>query len=425
MTAAPERSFAWNATALSAAQLGAPVLNAALIITLARQAGPEILGTYSLLVTAFMVVDQLRLFGLQRFVTREVASGRADALDQLRGFLAVADLGGAAGIAIFLAYGLAVGAPPLAVLWFAAGLLPSARIWGHDAVFLARGRADFTTRVVAAESSLRVAASLGVLWWRGPDLAALAAVYATARALAALLGRHYRRRLVGPGRAYRDWRLARTMVLHAPAFFAVTALPLLLLRADLLVVGAFAAGRDVGLYGAATRLVSIALMLPDGMMLAIFAHLSRAADAATRRRVVAVVFAAGILVLVPAAAAVTWYSAPAASLVYGSAFTDAGGYLRWLIWSVPLFILCRALGDALIANGQERRLALVILTTVGASVPAYAVLTLRYGAVGAAMAYLVSLAVLLLLSAAAWRPSWPRLSPLRTALADDVSLEAR
>jgi O-antigen/teichoic acid export membrane protein len=416
------RSFTWNAVALSTAQVGAPVLNAALIVVLARTAGPEVLGTYSILVTAFLVVDQLRLFGLQRLVTREVAAGRAGAIEMFRGFLGVADGAGVAAMLALAAYGLAVGAPAGAVLCFAAGLPPSARVWGNDALFLARGRADFTTRVVVAECSLRMLASLGVLWLLGPDLTALAAVYAGARLCAALLGRRYRAGLLGTADARRDWAGARKMAADAPAFFAVTALPLLLLRADLLIVGAIAGAREIGLYGAAARLVSIALMLPDGVMLANFAHLARSADPAVRRRAVRLVCVAALALLVPAAAAVAWTAGPAARLVYGPGFADAGRFLIWLIWSVPLFILCRAFGDAMVADGHERRLAAIILATVAASVPIYTVLTYHAGAAGAAMAYIASLAVLLVLSAAAagFRPVR---TIVRRDMPDDLSVE--
>lgn len=415
------RSFAANAMALSAAQLGAPVLNGALVILMARWAGPEALGGYSLLVTAFMVVDQLRLFGLQRLITRELAAGRAGSLDLYRGFLDVTDVGGFIGFVLLTSYGMSVGVPPLTIIAFSVGLIPSARVWANDAVFLALGRADFTARVVVTECTARVIVSVAILWFGGADLAALGATYAGGRLLAASLGARYRRRLVGALDAGRDWSAAKSLVAQIPAFFAVTALPLLLLRADLLVVGAAAGARDLGFYGGAARLVAIALLVPDGIMLANFARLSRGSDVGSVRRAIAVVSGAAILLLVPLAAIIAAFATPVARLVYGSAFAESGRYLAWLVWSVPLFILCRALGDALIATGHQGRLAWVILGTTIATAPVYVLLTRAFGPLGTAMAYLGSLLILLAGSAAAAQPILaaslsPRARPTRAEL---------
>jgi O-antigen/teichoic acid export membrane protein len=403
MTAA-RRSFAWNALALSAAQLAAPVLNATFTILLARRAGPEILGRYSLLITAFLVVDQLRLFGLQRLVTRELAAERPGALELYRGFIRIADMAGVVGAAILASYGLSAGIPAAAVLALAAGLAPSARVWANDAVFLSAGRADYTTRVVVVEGTARALASIAILWWLNANLTALSVAYAGGRLLAAGVGAGYRRRLVNVGRPAGSGTASRRLLPYMPDFFAVTALPLLLLRADVLVVGLTAGARDLGMYGAASKLVAIMLLLPDGVMLANFARLSRATDIGALRRIVTQLARLALVVLVPMALAVSLLADRLTSFVYGAPFSESARYLGWLVWSVPLFILCRAFGDALVAAGHQRRLALVIITTAAASVPLYVWLTGALGPLGAALAYLASLSILLAASIAAMQP---------------------
>ena len=411
-------SFAWNALALSAAQLGAPVLNAAVVILLARWATPEALGRYSVLVTAFLVVDQVRQLGLQRFVTRELAGGRAGAIDALRGFVGIADAGTPIAAALYAAYAMTSGAPALAIAFFALGLLPAGRVAANDAVFISCGRADYTARIVAAEGIARALVSILILFVRGADLAALGAVYAAGRFLAAAMGTRYRRGLLDGGAEGADWSAGRALLRQVPAFFTVTALPLLLLRADLLVVNAVATARDVGFYGAAARLVSILLVLPDGIMLANFARLSQLTDRDSLRRTIGAVVAAVVGVVTIPALAVSYWAGAIAVRVYGPAFAASGTYLALLIWSVPMFLLCRAFGDALVAAGLQRRLAAVILATTAASVPLYAVLPHQYGAIGAAYAYLGSLGVLLVLSVCAARIV---LSPLRETGAQAIA----
>jgi O-antigen/teichoic acid export membrane protein len=289
------------------------------------------------------------------------------------------------------------------VLTFAVSLVPSARIAVNDAVFLALGRADYTTRVVVIECSLRVSASLVILWLLGGHLAALATAWAAGRFVAVAAGAHYRRRLIGHAEPVRQWSDVRSLLPHIPSFFGVTALPLVLLRADLLVVGAVAGAQDLGLYGAASRLATVLLVVPDGVMQAAFAQLSRARNAAARRHTAVALGAAALVLLVPAAGVVAALAMPLSVLVYGPAFAGSGAYLMWLVWGLPLFVLCRTVGDALISAGHQRRLAVVILGTVIISAPIYFLLIARFGPMGAAIAYVASLVVLLAGSTAAAR----------------------
>jgi O-antigen/teichoic acid export membrane protein len=397
------RPFVRNAIALTAAQAAAPALNVFLVAFMARRAGPETLGVYALLVAAFLVADQLRLFGLPRLLTREIAAGRPGALRLPQSVVAIADLGGVLAAGAFVFYGVSVGAPLVAVLTFAVGLAPSARVAVNDAIFLALGRADYTTRIVVFECSFRVSASLAILWLLGGHLGTLAAAWAAGRFVAAAVGAHYRRRLIGGAESVREWSQVRSLLSHIPSFFGVTALPLVLLRADLLVVGAVAGAQELGLYGAASRLATVLLVVPDGVMQAAFAQLSRARDAAARRHTAAALGAAALALLVPAAGVVAALAAPLAVLIYGPAFAGSGAYLMWLVWGLPLFVLCRTVGDALISAGHQRRLALAIVGTVIVSAPIYALLIARFGPRGAAMAYVASLVVLLIGSVVAAR----------------------
>jgi O-antigen/teichoic acid export membrane protein len=146
------------------------------------------------------------------------------------------------------------------------------------------------------------------------------------------------------------------------------------------------------------------LMLPDGVMLANFARLSRATDIAALRRIVTQLARLALVVLVPMALAVSLLADRLTSLVYGAPFSESARYLGCLVWSVPLFVLCRAFGDALVAAGHQRRLALVIITTAAVSMPLYVWLTGALGPLGAALAYLASLVILLAASMAAMQP---------------------
>jgi O-antigen/teichoic acid export membrane protein len=233
----------------------------------------------------------------------------------------------------------------------------------------------------------------------GTNMAVLGGIFSAGRLLAACVGAFYRRALTGRIAAGYPRPEPAALLSHIPVFFAVTALPLLLMRADLLVIGATASERDLGLYSGAARIAAILLLAPDGIMLANFARLSRVTEPDRLRAVVMRLAVLAVATLVPLAGVVTVFASAISRLVYGSAFSPGGQYLSLLVWSVPLFILCRAFGDALIAAGHQRHLARVIIGTAAASVPIYWTLTVRFGPLGVGGAYLASQVVLLAASA--------------------------
>jgi O-antigen/teichoic acid export membrane protein len=397
------RSLRFNAASVLAARLLVPALNLALVVSIARRLGAAELGRYTLLVTAFLVVERLASLGLPTLLVREVARRPAAAPSYHRSLVRIA-LGGA--LAATLATALVVLAsggrgPGPAALVMAAGLFASAYALANEAVFLALGRAHLSTLVASVENGLRVLLSLAAVLAFGGGVLALAVVFVLTRVLAAALGTSLVRGRLGLAAAAPERGRTATMLRAAPQFLLIFALPILLFRMDVMALSVLAGDYALGIYAAAMRLVSVCLIVPDSLMTATFAFLSRLAgqDDAASRALVGRAVRVMVLVLVPATLGGLLLGPGLLRLLFGAEFAAAGEILRVLVFALLPFALNRALGDTVVAHGHQRELSRAIVATTLASLPVYAVLVSGHGGAGAAWGLVFSVYVLFALTA--------------------------
>jgi O-antigen/teichoic acid export membrane protein len=193
-----------------------------------------------------------------------------------------------------------------------------------------------------------------------------------------------------------DWR--QTMRRALP-LGAGDVLGQLLANADILLLGALASKESVALYGAAYRII----LAVQGVGVALrYASLRVLASPGARRNqrkpskfeddlVLLIVLGA---VVIAAAAALT---APLAiSLSYGSQYAGSVELLRVLVWTWPLDFSSAVVLNMLIVRGRRRRYVAAMSLAAAVNLAANAFVIPRFGAGGAAVVIVVSLAVLLL-----------------------------
>jgi O-antigen/teichoic acid export membrane protein len=400
------RTLTINISSTVGARLLVPVLNVALAAGIARSAGVDALGQYTLLVTLFLLGEHVKSLGLTNLLVREVAQDRGSAGVQHRSLVRIGYWGALLAAPVIVAFVWATNPSSpglfLATACMCLGLWPSAQVMANEALFLACDRASFILWISLLESSLRCAASLCVLLvWHG-GVPELAAVYAGSRFIAAAAGTVARKRLGVPAAAHVPAR-TRAMLARAPEFLAIFILPILLFRMDVLFLGLLSSDHEVGVYGASARLISAALILPDGIMAASFAPLSRLAvgppgefHAFVRR----MMFALAALLSVAALAA--YLLAPfLLHTLYGAGFEDSTAVMQILVWAWVPFAVSRVLGDSLVALGKQAVVAKIILASTVLGSGYYVILIRSLGAQGAAWAFLASIGTVFVLSALA------------------------
>lgn len=394
-----------NALSVVLARLLVPVLNIALVVVIARAGGAASLGAYTLIVTTYQLCENLKSLGLTTLLVREVSKDSSLAMRYHGVLLRIGYWGslwtGALLAAVMLSSNPFSPELLLSTAVMCLGLLPSAQVLANDAVFLALGRARLSLHIALLENFVRLAASLLGLLLFHCSIFYLAAIYAITRGLAAVAGVVARRQLqLGP--SLFDPVLNREALRSAPSFLSVFIAPLILFRMDVLFLGVLAGAQETGVYSAALRLITVALIVPDGIMSAVFSHFSNLAgggDATALRQWVQMML--GLMVgVMTAGAAVMYFAAPSVlPFLFGKKFLPSVPVLQILIWMPVFFTGARVLGDSLVACGKQSTVAAVVWSALAASALLYSILIPRFRAEGAAWAFLLSSIVLFFLSA--------------------------
>jgi O-antigen/teichoic acid export membrane protein len=415
-----------NMAAVVLARLVVPLLNVALVVLIARSGGAASLGEYTFLISLFVLLEQLKSFGLPMLIVRDVARDESSALSKHASLVRLGVYGAVAGVPILTGVAMCSGMASfdllIAALCISLGLFPSAYIVANDSLFLAIGRASLSTSVALVENTARLVLSLSAVSLFDGGLIALAVIYAVTRLGAAAAQAwliHFRLNLA---LAPEDKRISRALLRQAPAALAIYVAPIVLFRMDIVVLGIFGTPSDTGVYSAAARLISTAMIVPDGLLTATFVTMSRFSGHGDldgfsllfSRTLQLISFG-----LVPATIIGVWVAPTAISLLYGDRWSTSVAVLRILIWTLAPFALARAMGDALVALGRQAEVARIILATTAVTVPAYVFLIHQLGAVGAAWGFVFSAAFIctLCLRACSRERTLARLTPVSETFA--------
>jgi len=394
------RNLKFNAAAVLCARLTVPVLNVVLVVGITRAIGFQLLGQYTLLLTLVLLADMSKCAGLHNYVVREVARQSPEAAHCYQSLIRIGLVGSAicAPLVILMAaissHGLA-GPAVVMVL----SLLPGSVVTANESVFLAQGRAHLTAAVTLIENVLRLSASLFAVLWAGQGIMALAIIYTCARVIAAAGGLLLMKRAGERIPAHRH-QMTRAMLRKAPEFAGVFVLPIVLFRLDVLLLGLLAGDYAVGVYSAAMRFISVIVLIPDSVMNATYALLSKLvgpADRAEFERLVDKSIQMLSLCLTPISIFLVLLAPTILRTAFGGKSDAAIVVLEVLAWSMAPFALTRVIGDSMVAVGGQRMVASAIAACTALGTVLYVVLIRLYGPVGAAVGFSTSAVVLLAL----------------------------
>jgi O-antigen/teichoic acid export membrane protein len=383
-----------NFVLLAASNLLAPLFSMALVLTISRQHGAEMLGKYSLMMTVFVVGQSCATLGLPIVVTREVARARRDAGRYLIAASAVTYA------LLILVIGAALAALHWAVddaaLRWALGimlvaLLPSVITIHGESVLLAFERAGDFVAVNLTENVLRAAlGTLLVLFGYGIVALAISALVLRLLASGALVVILHRRGVRIPARV--DRSLCRELLRGIPVLGAIPIANALYARADVFLLTWLGTWTQLGLYSAALRLVDIARTLAPAYARALYPVLSRLrADSSEEFAALARDSMRTILLfVVPVALLLSGMASPIIVLLYGPPMAEAAYSLRVLAWSLVPVVVATMLAQILFASSRQAVDLKVNAIAIVASVAAGVAMIPRFGALGAAAGVLAS-----------------------------------
>lgn len=383
-----------NFALLTASNLLSPFFSMVLVLAISRLRGVEMLGKYSLMMTVFVIGQSCVTFGLPVIVTREVAQAHEGAGRHFMAACAVT------GVAVFVGLALVATAMPwlvsdqplrLATELVLVALLPTIIIAYGEAVLLAFERAGDFVALNLLENTVRAVTGTAVVLLGG-GIVGLAVVLLAVRVLtSAAFVLALRRRDVALSPRI-DPRLCMRLVRYMPVLGAIPIVNAFYARADVLLLTWFGTWTEVGLYSAGLRLVDMARSVPPAYARALYPVLSRLRlRAPDEFRAVAHRAIRNILLLmVPAALLLSTLATPIMTLLYGAALAPAADALRVLAWVLVPMGLASTLAQMLFAADKQVLDLRVNLIATAVSVGAGLALIPHWGAIGAAVAVLLS-----------------------------------
>lgn len=385
------RQVVRNATWIILGNVVVLALSTVATLAMVRGLTKEGFGAYSLAAALAYVFGTVANFGTENVLTRDFSRSQEEG-ERTLGVVAVLRIALAApavALAVLASWLLGYGANVTLITFVAALIIPMAVFASYLSMFAAKFRSGHVMMVNIGTQAVASAGILIVLSFHG-SLLALVAVETAVRVVGVLVFARIGQREV-PLRLRWDPERAREVLQSCFPLFLVSVVSVLYTRVVILIMGAFLAPAEVGVYSSASRLVEMLSTINVPLVATIFPLLAR--FAAQDRDAFETAMDRGyrftLMLIVPIAIVAAVLSGPIVALVYGPAYAPAAGVLRILVWSQVLAFAATVTTSVLIAERLERvNLALQTLA-FGATLALALYAIPRWGTLGAAAAVVV------------------------------------
>lgn len=365
LTASPVRRVAKNSLVLTGLNLAGRLIDFAFAILMLRVLGPEGVGKFAFAVVIIGWFDILMNFGLNTFLTREVARDKEHAnkylyntsvLRLLLGF-------GTSPLVILvivvwkLAFGLA-GDTATVIILLAVSQLISSMATGLSALFFAYEKAEFpaTLTIISALISVSLRA-FALLAGYGIIGLAVASIVTNLATLLILLYATVRTFFVP--RRESDPAMRRAMIRESLPLMLNHLLSTLFFKVDVPMLEALKNPTVVGWYSAAYKYIDAFNIIPAFFTQSIFPAMSRMAKQGDDSMARSYILSLKLLVIIalPLAVLSTFLAPFMIGLLGGAEFLPHGAIaLMIMVWSIPFGWINSITNYALIAVNQQRAL---------------------------------------------------------------------
>lgn len=398
---AASRRIARNAIIRSVGDVVAKAASIVFFVAVARELGTDGFGHFTFALALGALLSAPAGFGTDGLVTREVARDSERVHDYLPNVIAIKAVTSVGLLAVAVGVGAVAGSSTerlAAVVLVGSGVALENVARSCYAAFQGYERMEFAALSAILQRVVTTAVAVVVLA-AGGGVVAVSLVYACGAVLAFLLALWALRRYV----VHVRWRVHRErwrpIVLQgipigiATVFFAV------LLALDSVLLGLLRESGDVGVYGAAFRLVETTMFVSwslGGAMLPWFARQQESDPRATARGY-EFGLKALVAILAPVAVVLGLLAPEVVELLYGEDYAEAVDPLRVLAALTILYGVSYFTGASLTARDRPEAFARAAGAALVVNVATNLVLIPAYGPIGAAVAAVVSAAVLVLL----------------------------
>ena len=366
------------------------IIGFAISILLARTLGVEAFGVFG---TAFAIVGYVAVLvaaGSDLYGTRALAQGPDDAAE-LVGRVSIARLLFAACGAVLIAVlapAMATGSHLVVLLIAATSLFTLALNLNWALRALEQGR----TLAIGVTLQHILLGLLVVLLWRAQDLDARFAAAAMVLGECFLVAWNLRAVRVAVGKIRFAPPGAETFaIMRGASAVLVARLPrMLFYQGDIVLVSWLASAAAAGEYVAGQRIVLSLAMIAVLVQWGVFPHASRLAvrDRAGFFSFQCAIVRYVLLALVPVSILGFVYAADLVQILYGPAYAEASGALRWLFCALPVFSVSLIVQDSLFALHRNTTVMIVNYLAMALHLAVAMTLIPRQMGTGAAIACL-------------------------------------
>ncbi|MBU0646443.1 flippase [Patescibacteria group bacterium] len=402
--------FSQNMTIQIAGKIAAVFVGLGIMAILTRSLGPEGFGEYTTAVTFLQLFGVIVDFGLTLTLLVMISEVGADQnkitsnILTLRLFsglilfalapLAVLPFAWSANVKL----GVAVGA---AAFLFMSGATMLVGVFQRHACLWRSALAEMLNRfILIALVALLAYLNLGVVWMIGAmivaNLAWLVSMIYFARPFIAIRPRF-------------DWPLWKKVISRSWPIAVSIIFNLLYLKGDILFLAYFRDAAEVGLYGAAYKIIDVLTALPVmfmGLLLPILVSSWSANDRPEFKKRLARTFDIFMISAIPIVIGTQAVAEPLALLFAGPGFAATGSVLRWLIISIIGVFLGALYGHTVVALNKQKQMIWGYVAVAVLSIIGYLWLIPLYGMYGAAYVTIFSeLLIALITFLMVWRVS--------------------
>ncbi len=390
------QSLLKNTVARTATELINRLGGALFWVMVARFLGLSALGALAYGLALFSFFHTVSTLGLSAVVVRDVARDRSRAASYFGMTLAAGFLLSLAAALVMLGasgFTATSGDAKAVAAILAVALIPASIFFWSKAILSAAEQMASIALARLAENLFKVTAGIGLLVWNG-DVFTMAAVIVGSKSLSALFAFWSARRLARPNWSM-DKNLLRYFSRQLPTFSMTALTNSLFWAAPMILLSRMAGDVQAGLFGAAYKLVDMAISFALAYGGAMFPVASRTL---TDKRDTFVALLTGtvkysLMLTLAVAAGVTMLAEPITLLIFGSDSLGAAPVLRLLIWMIVPFAMVPTLAFTLVSFFQQK---MDLLANTAAAIVCIALgllLVPTLGAFGTAISMLAGTAV--------------------------------
>lgn len=386
-----------NTIVLVALRVLMPALAVGLVLMLSRYLGAEGLGRYTLAFSFLYLFSAIAPLGLGAIITRDGARDRAQLQRILNNSLALGTMaalistGIMSALGYFSEYDLGT---RQGIILLSLALVPCTIGLFQDSAFIALERMDYLALGTFVEYVIKV--GLGIVFLLlGYGLNSILILAVVGRIVGCVISAMLLRRLGFSTRWAIDRETNRKLLKLAPTFLLIGIFATLYWRIDIFMLSKLQPVEQVGYYGAAWRILELAMVLPQSLCLALYPQISASAlsNLDQLRKIGSVAMRYLFAISIPAAIGVTLLAEPILKLLYGEGFRAAANTLTILILTLIPYGVVRYHAYVLVgANRQRIDLTLNIVMSL-LNIGLNLVLIPKYGHLGAAIATFISICI--------------------------------